>query len=247
MRTEIMQINNELNNLSELNIEISELLDCVNQFSNRCILKNNTTLNVLKLAEAKACVITGINILKGIVKSKDNRLIYEFENRNINLLEELDKYFENFISMIDASQKQLTKDIKDAKNEVLAEIILPATTKYFMEELKSVMNNVIIYPISLATKVYTELHLDERRTKYPIKEFFEYILFIQILNASKIAGSEKRQKGAMASGSQNATFQEIQNVKMGRPKQVQEKKVETKEDTQNEMDDFDDMFYEDEV
>lgn len=240
MRANWSDINNRIENLQELNIEINELTIYASLFNNSCILKIDLKRNLSKLFEAKSYFLNCLNILKGIIDYEDNELITEYKMRSPDVQDELDKYFENFLSKLDGEQKKLLDYLEDSR--IAGELIIPSAMKMFAEELKDGMKNIILYPLCMATKIYSEKDFEKKETKISKKETFRYILFRCVLVSAKIKGSEKRYKTSLSSLSTGTNLTEIKNIRQGRQiirPEIKEEKEET--------DDFDDLFMDEEV
>jgi hypothetical protein len=241
MRHELIKIDADIENLQELNIELSKLVYFCNKFYNACILKNDLKRNLFKLSEAKSHLLTCFNILKNIIDQENNKLIEDFKNTNPNVPEDLDKHFENFLSGIDINQKQLIKDIQNSSDNLIGDLTLPSSIKNFMEELKDGMENVVLYPLTMSLKIYREKNVEKMETDCSKKELFKFILFRCILISAKIKGSEKRQKASLSSMSSGTNITEIKNIRQGRPIiKTHENKGE--EEIKEEVDDFDELF-----
>ncbi len=242
MRFELSKIDYEMENMSELNIELSKLVYHVKKFYNACILKNEIKRNVYKLAEAKSHLLSCLTIIKNKIESENNDLINEFRMQISVMPKDIDDYFENFLSSLDSQQKQLIRDIQNSEDNIISGLTVNASIKNFMEELKDGMENIILYPLTMSIRIYTMNNFDERFKDVPKRKIFKFILFRCVLNSAKIKGSEKRQKVAVSSSTIGTTFQEHNVFKQGRVHQKQP--VQQEQESVEETDDFEDIFTE---
>lgn len=241
MRERLLKTCQELEDIPELSLEMSKLKFYSDKFYNACILKNDIKRNLFKLAEAKSHLLSSLNILKNKIESENNELINNFKMQNQNIQKDLDEYFENFLSSIDSNQRQLIKDIQNSDDKLIGGLTVPSSIKNFMEELKDGMENIILYPLMMASRIFSQNDFENDLKSHSKKAIFRFILFRCVLISAKIKGSEKRQKTAISSGSTGATFQEHNIIKPGRIVNKSPTMQETVQEN-NELEDFEDIF-----
>jgi len=241
MREKLVKVSQELEDLQELGLEMSKLIFYANKFYNACVLKNDVKRNLFKLAEAKSHLLSCLNIIKNKVESENNELINEYKAININIQKDLDEYFENFLSSIDANQKQLIKDIQNSDDKIIGGLTVPSSIKNFMEELKDGMENIILYPLMMASRIYSQNNFEDKWKNISRRNIFRFILFRCVLISAKIKGSEKRQKTAISSMSAGANITEIKNIRHGRPI-IKSQTVEKEENKEDDIDNFEDLY-----
>jgi len=257
MRSEWVELENKLMNLSEIYTDITKLHRSALKVYNKCMLHTDMGRNVFGLFEAKSYLEYCLSIMKSLVESDTNEIIEHYKQSNSfsNTEEEkMEKWFDSFLSDLDAKQAKLIMSLEDRNME--SKLKAPALIQAFMRQIMEILETIVLLPLSISLKIYMkrgiEKHKELIRDNKVIskRKIFDYFLFRQILNASKIKGGEKRQKTSISSGSQNATFQEVTNIRQGKPRKLQEiPTIEKEEETdeENEKGDLidDDFGYED--
>jgi len=245
MRTDWIQIQNNLGDLDYLNLDLDRLYRLAHQFHNLVLPKRNFETEVFHLLEAKSNFETSLTILKGLIEPKDNPLINEINQKNYSS-DILEVYFENFMSIIDSDLKLLQDSLTRRKG--VFEEFNPMIVKKIREQLTENMDNLILYPLMKSYKIF--MHLDKNSIKnlpedITPKEVYEYLLFREVFISAKIKGSSMRQKVSVASQSMGATFHETNITKSPRGSKVTKLPTNYIDSTPPDLDDLDELFKDD--
>lgn len=198
MRYQWSDIKLELEELEDVSIDLFEIVSLSEKFFNLCIRKKQTSTKFIqKLLIAKTYLETCLTLIKSIVEPNENIFI-EHTNEKMQSYDILEKYFENFMAILDGEQKTTIDTLKNVSmfNKSVPDIHLNS----YKEKLVDHMNNLVLYPLLNAYKNYSDYMFNKNLpTEVSKKDIFIYMLFREVYIASKIKGSALRQKIAVAS------------------------------------------------
>ena len=209
-------IENELSDLEDVYLDISRIAKLSNSFYNLCIEKNNQERSILNLFQARTHFESCLTILKSLIEPNKNDYI-QIINAQFSVHDALEKYFENFLAILDTEQKNLQSNVNQSKI-LTPQFMVQISIKLFREKLVDYMENIIITPFYNSVVLYKNL-------KEKNKESFEYVLFREVFISSKIKGSAMRQKITVATQSFGAQFHETNITKYGK-RQPREGEIE---------------------
>jgi hypothetical protein len=164
---------NELINLEEIHLDISQIVALTNRFYNLCTERIKEEKFILLLFEARTCLESSITMVKVLVEPKDNKYIEEVNEKHFSH-DILEKYFENFMAILDVEQQKIVSYIEDSK-KFASPFVVTAAVKTYRERLIDYMENLVLTPIYNAVVSYKNW-VDVKKNENS-KDVFEYFLF----------------------------------------------------------------------
>jgi len=216
MRIQWIKANSHLEDIKDLNLELSRIRSTVNHFYNLVIENNKLEKNILKVFEAKACFETALTMVKGLIEPETNDMIDKLNKDQMNMnYDKIKDYFDNLLAILDKEGESLKTQVSVSNGKIQPSYMARVYLTSYREKLKDYMSNLIVYPFINASRYYKILDKKIKEDESRIK-IFEYLLFREVFISAKIKGSSIRHKSGSAIG--NATFHETNAYKITKPR-----------------------------